>query len=225
MRALNELSEAAAGQPMPGGMQLPAEVAEALAEAGLSGTALSPEMLEQLADAMEGRAGDLEALLDALAKAGLGEALTEGLGEGAGQGATAAQIDPGELLDFLEGEGKCDAAAVLQACRSMRAGRGGISRGPGHAEMVWSDPSSKEGVAFTPELLPPAEVRDARQARLMGVSRGDPEAEPGTAGSTGGALNHAAIGAGSAAGSVVLPRHREAVQRYFDRAAESSPSR
>lgn len=214
MATLAELSQAAAGEPTIDGDELDPGLAQALAEAGEAGVALTPEMLEQLAEAMAGRQIELRELMEALEEAGLSE------GDGSAEGGEAfAEIDPSELLEWLEGEGmgQCDGQGLLAVCRSLRAGRGGITKGPGHAEMIWQDPSSKEGVEFAPEVLPPSRLRDLRESQKLGTSLGSPEAIEGADGSTGGSLSQTQSSGGSAAESVVLPRHRGAVQRYFER--------
>jgi hypothetical protein len=58
-----------------------------------------------------------------------------------------------------------------------------------------------------------------RETQIQAITRGTPGKEtPGDAGS--GALAGAAAGGGSANSQVVLPRHRPAVERYFDRPAK-----
>ncbi|MBB6428840.1 hypothetical protein HNQ40_000646 [Algisphaera agarilytica] len=214
MSALAELSESAAGLPTLEGLTLPPELAEALSQSGIDASQLSEEMLQQLAEMMAGRQEELQAMLDALAEAGLCE------GGGSGSGGAEA-MDAAELLEWLSGDGECDGQGVLAMCRGMRAGRGGLSRGPGHAEMIWKDPASKEGVEFDPNLLPPSRMNELRDAQLLGTSRGAPQQVDGATGSSGGALAGATAGGGSAAEVVVLPRHRAAVQRYFERGAET----
>ncbi|MEO0514798.1 MAG: hypothetical protein AAF086_05825 [Planctomycetota bacterium] len=213
MATLAELSEAAAGQPTLDGMELPPGLAEALSQSGLDGQTLTPEMLEQLAEAMSSRQAELQQMIEALAEAGLSES--------SGSEETAAmEIDPSELLDWLVGDGECDGQGLLAVCQSLRAGRGGISPGPGHAEMIWKDPSSREGVRFDPELLPPSRMRELRDAQMLGTSRGTPDEIQDASSSAGGALSQTQALGGSAAESVVLPRHRGAVQRYFDRGVD-----
>ena len=214
MSTLAELMEAAAGSPTLDGMELPAGLAEALAQSGLDASMLDPEMLSQLAEAMEGRQAELREMIESLCESGLCE------GDGSGEGFSLAEIDPQELLDWLESTGECDGDGLLTACAGIRAGRGGINRGPGHAEMIWQDPSSKEGVEFASELLPPSRMREMREAQMLGTSRGTPQEIDGAAGSTGGALANTASDGGSAIDTVVLPRHRGAVQRYFERTAD-----
>ena len=207
MQALSQLSEAAMGEPSLATADLPAGLADALRESGINASSLSPEMLEKLAESMSQRGDDLKKMIEALQNAGLAE--------GAGTGETKQAIDPSELLDWLAGEGQCDAAGVVAICRV--GGRGDVNRGPGHAEMIWGDESSKEGVSFDPELLPPARLQEMRDAELIGTSRGNPQPAEDVEGSAGGALGDAEAGGGSASTSTVLPRHRAAVQRYFER--------
>jgi hypothetical protein len=220
MQALAELTEMAGGEPTLDGAALPEDLQDLLDRAGLAAgelpmAGLSPEMLEKLAEAMRGREQELAEMLEALAEAGLGE--------GAGELGELAEIDPSALLEVLEGEGQCDGQGVLTACAGIRAGRGGISPGPGHAEMVWKDPSAEEGVSFTPELLPPT-ARDPRDAQMIGTSRATPQPPEDAQGSTGGALTGTRTDGGSANQITVLPRHRGAVQRYFDRSREADPA-
>ena len=130
------------------------------------------------------------------------------------------EIDPEALKEFLAGEGAPgtgDGQEMLRLMQGLVPGRGGITRGPGHAEMIWKDPASEEGAAFDPQVLPPARARDLADAQKLGVSRTTPQTEADAAGSAGGALTGTASGGGSAAEAVVLPRHRGAVERYFDR--------
>ncbi|MEM9914020.1 MAG: hypothetical protein AAF911_03570 [Planctomycetota bacterium] len=214
MTALAELSESAAGEPTLEGLTLPPGLAEAIAQSGLDSSMLSEEMLGQLSEMMADRQDELQAMLDALAEAGLSEG-------GASEARDPADIDPAELLEWLAGDGECDAQGALAMCQSMMAGRGGLDDGPGHVEMIWKDPASREGVSFDPEVLPPSRINELRDAELLGTSRGTPQALEEARASSGGALAGATAGGGSAAEVVVLPRHRGAVQRYFDRAAEA----
>jgi hypothetical protein len=69
-------------------------------------------------------------------------------------------------------------------------------------------------------VLPRAAVRSLQATQIQALTRGAPGKEtPGEAGS--GALEQAAAGGGSAQAQVVLPRHRRAVERYFDRPAKT----
>jgi hypothetical protein len=176
---------------------------------------LTPEQLKGLARALRGGKEDLARMLEKLSEARL--------------------IDP-ELLKACEKAGQCDGAALtkllkeasgkmtigemMAKCRGKtdkdRPGRGGLTEGPGAAELTWGDKSSAEGVKFKEEALPPAAVKALKESRLAGLGKEAPPDEKGGP-SQPGALGQAAAGGGSANTQVILPRHRPAVERYFER--------
>jgi len=202
MQALSELTQDAIGEDMAA--TLSPEMAKQLSEAAAAG--LDAETLKKLAQMMQGQQADLKEMLEALKDAKLIEGKLSDIDY---------DLDPTELLEWLECQGgDCDAAAICKACKG---GRGGIQRGPGHVEMIWKDPSSKEDASFKPQVLPPSRMRDMEDARLMGVTRAAPDSEPTGGNSTGGALTGVISTGGSAEAAPVLPRHRGAVQRYFQR--------
>ena len=206
--ALAELADAALDGDLPPGL------AGALAEAAAAG--LDPDTLKRLQETMRGREAEMKELMEALAEAGL--APPGGGGEGAGR---AAGLDTAALKEFLEGlgegGGEGDAAAVVALVQTP--GRGGLGRGRADAELTWRDPASEEGVSFDPQVLPPSELRDPTRSVKLGVSGAAPELADGGA-SGGGALGGVTSGGGGSAAAVVLPRHRAAVQRYFERTGE-----
>ncbi len=204
MQALSEMTQQAIGEDMAANMS--PEMAKALSEAAAAG--LDAETLEKLAKMMEGQQADLKKMLAALKDANLIEGKLSDINY---------ELDPAELLEWLESQGECDSDKVCKACKSALAGRGGITRGPAHTEMLWKDPSSKEEASFEPQVLPPSRMRDIEDARLMGVTRAVPDSEPAGGQSTGGALSGVTSTGGSAETAPVLPRHRGAVQRYFQR--------
>ena len=65
-----------------------------------------------------------------------------------------------------------------------------------------------------------SDLADLKQSRLQGVSPSVPKVEPGGTVSAG-ALAGATSGGGSANTQVVLPRHKAAVERYFERPLRS----
>ena len=81
--------------------------------------------------------------------------------------------------------------------------------------MTWRDPSSYEGAEFTEEALSPAALADLRKSQLTGLSSGAPQETTGDGSSSGGALDSSSAGGGSAHTATVLPRHKAAVERYF----------
>lgn len=206
MQALSQLTEEAIGEDMAA--NLSPDMAAALSQAAAAG--LDPETLKKLAQMMQGQEADLKEMLEALKNAKLISGKLSDID---------FDIDPAELLEWLESQGECDAAKICKACKAggKFAGRGGINRGPGHVEMLWKDPSSKEDASFQPKVLPPSRMRDMENTQLMGVTRAAPDSEPAGGNSTGGALSGVTSTGGSAEAAPVLPRHRGAVQRYFQR--------
>jgi hypothetical protein len=158
-----------------------------LAEANM----IDPKQLQQLQQMGQGNQAAAEALAQFLAE----------------QAKQGAGMDQGMLQ------------AALSACMKpgQRPGRGGINRGRGDAPMTWKDPSNLENAGFTEQTLPPASMAALRDSLKTGTSISAPElADPNTA-TQAGALSGAEAGGGSAQTQTVLPRHRGAVENYFNR--------
>lgn len=189
-----------------------AALAEALAEAGID-----PEDLRELAQGL--RQADSSERLD-------GEAcdlLTQlaGLCEGAGEGGMdqimkmvdSRLVDP-DWIAQCEAAGECDGAALLMAVAS---GQPGKRAGTGSAPLTFADePIASEDASYEPTALELAAV-DREQAVLLGLSSAAPEEDLPEQRSDVSALQGAATGGGSASSQVILPRHRGAVERYFER--------
>lgn len=214
--AMNELSktvDALARESLGLQQGLSKELSEACKSGSLK-TGQCGELAKALA---EYRAG-LEASLGRLVEAKLIDAelagrcasLQPGEGMGAGEGLAAFLKDSGGEnagLSSLE---------QINLWLDGSPGRGGVTRGRGDAPMTWKDPSSKEGTEFKEEALAPG-AGNPKDSRLMGVSVGAPTVETAGGPAKSGALNEAQSGGGSANTRTVLPRHRGAVQRYFER--------
>jgi len=172
---------------------------------------LSSADLKKLADALKGSKKDLADLMEKLKDARL--------------------IDP-ELLKKCECAGKCDGKGLgellkklgdkmavsdlVKECTGEKAGKGGVTEGPGAAEITWGERSSEEGVKFKEETLPPGALADLKKSMVIGLSPGDPKKDKGGT-SKSGALVGSTPGGGSASTPVILPRHRGAVERFFAR--------
>ncbi len=205
-------SDAALDQAALRDGDLASKLSKELAEALKNGT-LSPEQLDALAKALRASKGGLASGIGRLCRAQLIDpnSLSKCMKLGEGKG---AMIDPnaiGDLLAFCE-EGGNVAQGLLAMCNSP--GRGGINRGRGDAPMTWAQESDAHGAKFKEQMLPPnATLTDSR---FMGISTGshDTTAQADT---SPGVLSKAGAGSGSAHAQTVLPRHRHAVRRYFDR--------
>jgi hypothetical protein len=184
------------------------EMDEELKEA-LNATKLTPEQLEKLKGLLKDAKGDLANRLAKLCKADLIDAKDLELGEQAGE------CDSEGLMAYLKSEGASD--ELGEEVGGDEGGRGGVTRGPGAAAMLWKDPTTEDGFKFKEEALPAAKLQALKDSKTSGLSAGAPQkgSEGGPADS--GALTGSATGGGSASTQVVLPRHRGAVERYFER--------
>jgi hypothetical protein len=129
-------------------------------------------------------------------------------------GAQSNRRDNSGLARFLKenAEKMSVEEATLQWCE----GKGGVDRGRGDAAMTWTDGSSEKDARFKEKVLPPSSVAGLNDSQLVGLSSSAPTVS--TSGvAAHGALNNAASGGGSAFTQTILPRHRGAVRRYFDK--------
>jgi hypothetical protein len=215
----------------------PAQLAEALNElAQLARRAASERELmesgldQETIDAI--KAGKLtKEQMKKLAKAlGKGKELTK---EQIGRLVKAKILDAA-ALEKCDKAGKCDCAGLAAYLKENGSktdladaialieeeGNGGTSRGPGAAKLTFGDEDS-DGFKFKEEALPESDLKAIKDSQVSGISKALPQTgkeKPGAA--TSGALKGAKSGGGSANTQVVLPRHRGAVERYFDRPAK-----
>ena len=139
-------------------------------------------------------------------------------------GASAQKRDNSGLSKFLkENARKMSVAdAVGQWCEGNgdkpgdKPGRGGVSRGRADAAMTWTEGSDEANAKFKEKALPPGAVAGLQDSQLVGLSASAPEVQKGNLAAHG-ALNNSATGGGSAHTQAVLPKHKGAVKKYFDR--------
>ena len=93
----------------------------------------------------------------------------------------------------------------------------GIGRGPGDAPMTWSDGTTEEGAKFKAEALPLSNIASLEDSEIVGLSIGAPSVETSSLPPKSGGLSSATAGGGSSFNQTVLPRHKGAVKRYFER--------
>lgn len=180
--------------------------------------ALSPEMLKALSERLRNAdalaAGKLAKLADLRLVDPERLRKCRG-GECRGGSCTNATACAAALEDMLSGNDECaEAAAMLAAC--ARPGTGGISRGRGDAPLTWTDPASRGNAGFRDEALSPNRLPDASQSQLQGLSASAPEVSDTAATVTPGALADGGTATGTITPAALLPRHREAVRRYFN---------
>jgi hypothetical protein len=191
---------------------------------------LSKEQLERLAELAEQTKVDLNRQMEKLHEARLVDARTLRQCKKGGQcnlkrlklalkrangneGKKRAATQPGK-----EGDSRKAVQMALQQAGGGMPGRGGRSDGPGAAPMQWKDQASSEkNVDFTPRRLPSDQQPALDQSRRVGMSAAAPEVNQEAGPSQGGALSEDAAGEGGASQHRVLPKHRQTVERYFQR--------
>ena len=171
---------------------------------------LSPEQLKELVKALQGRKAELSECMGQLCEAKLAEMKLLRMCENSGQCNTEGLK---AMLAECEGaQGACDAVSLF-----MNNPNWGINRGRGDAPMVWADPSSEEGTAFKEQVLPTASLSALKDAQLVGVSVSAPSMEEGQENFLPGNLSTAEAGSAQAVKRTILPKHKQAVQKYFQR--------
>lgn len=178
----------------------------------LKASSLTPEQMKKLLDALKDAKGITREKIGRLVKAKLLKP------EDLEKCDKAGKCDCAGLAAFLKENGcksgLCDAVALAEI-----PGKGGVSRGPAPAKLTFGDESTEDGTRFKEEELPPSQMQTLKDSRLAGISTAAPKIGKEKLGeSAAGALAAAKSGGGSASTQVVLPRHRGAVERYFDRA-------
>lgn len=130
------------------------------------------------------------------------------------------QCDSAGLAAFLAEN--ADSKSVIQSiggwCRGVGLSPGDTPvRGPGNAPMTWTDGTPEEGAKFKTETLPLSDIASLEDSEIVGLSVVAPSIETSNPTSQSGALNGAATDGGSSFSQTVLPRHKGAVKRYFER--------
>jgi len=130
----------------------------------------------------------------------------------------AGQCDSKGLAKFLKAcKGKaCSATGICDGIAKC-VGNGSVTRGRGDAEMTWQDESDESNVVFREQVLPEASLSQMKDSTMIGLSLTSPKTDSDGVVDISTALNGANASGGSATTVKVLPKHRGAVGRYFDR--------
>jgi hypothetical protein len=216
MNELAALARKAATEEEMLQMGLDPEIMEALKK----GSGLSKEQLKKLAEAMKEGKIQLTNKIEKLVKAKLLDAAELEKCDKAGK------CDCEALAMFLKENGaKSDLSDAIANSddgeKGNDADKGGTSRGPGESKLNFGEETNEDGFKFKEEELPPGVIQSMKDSQISGLSPSAPNIgkEKAVAGASG-ALAGAKTGGGSASTQVVLPRHRGAVERYFDRPAK-----
>ena len=132
-----------------------------------------------------------------------------------------------ETLKACEKLGQCDSAGLAAFLAENADSKSiveciggwcrGIGRGPGHAPMTWSDDTTEEDAKFKAEALPLSDIASLEDSEIVGLSIGTPSVNTSSEPSQSSGLSGATTGGGSSFNQTVLPRHKGAVKRYFER--------
>jgi hypothetical protein len=200
------------------------DLAEALKEGKLS-----PEQMKKLADAAKNSKDAISKTAKKLHDAKLidsdqlkacegGKCDAEGLAKYLAKG--SGNSDGGMSGDGMgqNPSNKGKQKPTLKEGLSKQEGNGGVDDdGPGNTPLNFGDRSSNAGAKFKEEALPPSELAQLKNSQLAGVGKAPPKLDPKAGPPKAGGLTGAATGGGSANTAPVLPQHRGAVDRYFDR--------
>ena len=173
-------------------------------------SSLSPEQLKAISDALRLSKGEISDKLANLNKVNLigldSLKACEKLGQCNSEGLAAFLAENSDKMAVKESVGLW--------CRNAL---GGITRGPGHVPMTWSDGTSADGAKFKAEVLPLSNIASLEDSEVIGLSTAAPTVEKSGVAPRSGGLNGATAGGGSSFTHTVLPRHKGAVKRYFER--------
>ena len=174
-------------------------------------SSLTPEQLKAISAALRLSKGNISDRLANLNKVNLIELDTlkacEKLGQCNSEGLAAFLAENSGKMAVSEGVGLW--------CRNAL---GAINRGPGHVPMIWSEGgTSADGAKFKAEVLPLSNIASLEDSEVIGLSSAAPTVEKSGVTPRSGGLNGATAGGGSSVTQTVLPRHKGAVKRYFER--------
>jgi hypothetical protein len=169
---------------------------------------LSPEALQKLAEQLGLSKQDIKDQLDKLKKAGLID--PDELGDGAG-----GEPNAEDLLKALA-EGKDGKMPDDELADGL--GNGGVDEGGGSGPLNLGGPGTEDDRRkLKEETLPTAKARALKDSQLSGLSRAQPKVTSAADVPQTGALAGAATGGGSTNAQTVLPRHKAAVEQFFER--------
>lgn len=216
MQTLSTMMQGAMKENEALASKLPPETQEAI-----KNSSLKPEQLKELAGALNQSKQKLNQQLSRLNQSGMNRGnINPNSLKG---GASVQKRDNSGLSKFLKDNAqKMSVAEALAKWQegdgdgSGKDGKGGVSRGRGDAAMTWTDGSDENNAKFNEKALPPGSVAGLQDSQLVGLSASAPEVQKGNLAAHG-ALNGSATGGGSAYTQTVLPKHRSAVKKYFDR--------
>ena len=186
--------------------QLPKELLDAL-----KSSSLTPEQLKELSKILEKSKNKMAVDLDKLRKAELVDLKTVQICENKGKS------DGEGLAAFInDHQGDMTVADAVIAFPQNQGGKGGVDRGRGDAPMTWTEGTQEQNAKFKEKTLPMNQFSSLKNTQVVGSSVSAPDQQGGDA-SNSGALGGSTAGGGSAFKQTMLPRHKNAVRKYFEK--------
>ncbi len=189
--------------------KIPPELLQNLS--GLQG--LNQEQMEQLQKALAANKGTLSNTMSNLANLKMIDAATLAKMQQAGEKSKSNCEGLALYLSQCKGGGKCDSDILFSWL--LKRGRGGPGGGGPEAPMDWDNDTSEANQKFQEHALPSSQ--HINDAQIVGVSKAAPELAKTDVDVQHGALDNAAAGGGSGHAQIILPEHRQAVQKFFKR--------
>jgi hypothetical protein len=209
MQELSEATQKAAAE----NKQFAKGLTPELAKAAASGS-LTKAQMEQLAQAAGMTKEQIQKTLESLNKAGLADQKT--LRKNASLGSKADRKGLAKQLQKNPGSGMSKTVEGYCNKPGSETGSGGVTRGPGHAPLLFDGQTAEDANKFKEIVLPPSALGELAQSIPVATSSGLPD-DPNATATGAGVIASATAGGGSAARQPVLPRHRATVGRYFER--------
>jgi hypothetical protein len=119
----------------------------------------------------------------------------------------------GVAIAKLEAGGEGPASLKELLAKLESAGSGGVSRGPGAAPLRFGEETDVRSAEFATKTLTPSQLRDLEHSLKIGVGQTAPTID--ILREAGGLSEFGAEGEGSGRARRLAPRHRDAVQRFF----------
>ena len=181
--------------------QIPPELLSQLNSSNLSN-------LSSLLGAIQGNKSQLSNTLSKLANLHMIDPKTLSQCQNAGQ-----CLNPNSLALYLsQCTNGCNSFGAM--AESLCLGRGGPGGGGPPAPVTWQD-TSEDGAKFKEQAL--NSIVRPTDSQFVGVSRAAPELSAASVVAEHGALGSAQGNGGAANTQIILPRHKQAVQRFFKR--------
>jgi len=221
----------AAGMKQPGGDSLAQKMQQA-GEGGKGSAEAAAEAAQQLQEYMQQRSEEMRAAAEKLVKARLIDRKTyEKLKqEGRLRPATEADLAPGSGADLVippDDEGSSGAGSqggqqgkqpgIMAVDPQSGSPSGQAGRDGGTAPLNFSRESSEHSLKFKDEALPTPVSTDLEDSVAIGMAISAPQVETSADQGSSGPVDWQESDKSGGESDVILPRHRSAVKKYFER--------